>query len=497
MPILDNVLQAIGKTPVVRLQRLAPEGVNVFVKLEAQNPMGSVKDRLALGVIEAAEREGRLQPGQTVVEATSGNTGIGLAMVCAQKGYPLVIVMAENCSVERRKIMRFLGAKVVLTPASDKGTGMLRKAQELAAAHGWFHTQQFRNEANARIHAETTAVEILEDFPNGSLDYWVTGFGTGGTLKGVASVLRTASPNTKIIACEPDNVPILGSGIPQARDGDGEPSESHPMFRPHLVQGWSPDFIPQLAEDAQQGGLIDEVVGIGCADAMRLSRELATQEGIFTGVSGGATLAGGLAIAARAPKGSTILVMLADTGERYLSTTLFETIPEDMDSDEVALSKSTPGYRFDVRPAPKPVNDEAESDAVELSPKALSYVAEVTSARDEPVVMFALEWCEFCWSARKFFDRLGIAYRSVDLDSVAYQEGNFGGAIRQVLADQTGQKTIPQIYVGGVHLGGCTDLFDSFKDGRLAPLLEQAGVAFNAKDTFDPYTLLPGWLHPR
>ena len=497
MAVYDSVLKTIGNTPVVRLHRLAPEGINLFVKLEAQNPMGSVKDRLALGVIETAEREGRLIAGQTVVEATSGNTGIGLAMVCAQKGYPLVVTMAENCSVERRKIMRFLGAKVVLTPASDKGTGMLRKAQELAATHGWFHTQQFRNEANARIHAETTAVEILEDFPDGNLDYWVTGFGTGGTLKGVASVLKTRSPKTKVVVCEPDNVPILGSGIPQARDVNGEPESSHPMFRPHLVQGWSPDFIPQLAEDAQLGGMIDSVIGVGGADAMTLAKRLATEEGIFTGISGGATLAGGLELAKSAPQGSTILVMLADTGERYLSTTLFEDIPEDMDSDEVAISKSTPGYRFDVRPAPAPDTDDSETGDVALAAKALDFVSEVTNSSDEPVVMFALEWCEFCWSARKFFQRIGLSYRSIDLDSVAYQAGNFGGDIRKVLAAQTGQKTIPQLYIGGHHIGGCTDLFDRFKDGSLQPLLDAAKADYDRENSIDPYTLLPGWLHPR
>ena len=497
MAVYQSVLETVGMTPVIRLQRLSPEGVEVFVKLESQNPMGSVKDRLALGVIEAAERAGTLRPGQTVVEATSGNTGIGLAMVCAQKGYPLVVVMAENCSVERRKIMRFMGAKVVLTPAADKGTGMLKKAQELAAAHGWFHTQQFRNEANAQIHAETTAVEILEDFPDGTLDAWVSGFGTGGTLKGVASVLKAKSPSTRIVVCEPDNVPILGSGIAQSRDADGEPDESHPMFRPHLVQGWSPDFIPQLAEDAQLGGLIDEVIGVGGADAMAQSKALAIQEGIFTGISGGATLAGGLAIARNAPAGSRILVMLADTGERYLSTTLFEDVPEDMDASEVELSKSTPGYRFDVRPAPKSDEDDESPRDTALDERALRFVSEVTNSAEQPVVMFALEWCEFCWSARKFFDRLGVAYRSVDLDSVAYQEGNFGGEIRKVLAAQTGQKTIPQLYVGGEHLGGCTDLFDSFKSGELSAVFERAKVSYDTSVGIDPYTLLPGWLHPR
>ena len=225
--------------------------------------MGSVKDRLAIGVIEAAEKSGALQPGQTVVEATSGNTGIGLAMVCAQKGYPLVIVMAENFSLERRKLMRFLGAKVILTPAAEKGTGMLEKAKELASKHGWFLTDQFKNQANADIHSKTTAQEILSDFSDSKLDYWVTGFGTGGTLKGVAHILKQMKPETKVVVCEPDNVPILSSGIQQERAADGGPARSHPMFRPHLVQGWSPDWIPKLTEEAVAANLIDEIVPVG------------------------------------------------------------------------------------------------------------------------------------------------------------------------------------------------------------------------------------------
>jgi cysteine synthase A len=227
----DTILGTIGRTPVVRINKLAPAHVNLFAKVEAFNPMGSVKDRLALGVIEAAERSGALKPGQTVVEATSGNTGIGLAMVCAQKGYPLVIVMAESFSVERRRLMRFLGAQVVLTPASEKGTGMVAKAIELAETHGWFLTRQFENEANAGIHSKTTAVEILEDFSDVPLDYWVTGAGTGGTLKGVARVLKRERPNTKVIVCEPDNSPILASGVAQAWPVDGLPRESHTHFR--------------------------------------------------------------------------------------------------------------------------------------------------------------------------------------------------------------------------------------------------------------------------
>jgi cysteine synthase len=235
--IRSSILETIGNTPVVRVSRLAPEGIEFFVKVEAFNPLGSIKDRLALGIIEAAERSGALRPGQTVIEATSGNTGIGLAMVCARKGYPLVVTMAENFSVERRKLLRFLGAKVVLTPASEKGSGMLAKARELAEKHGWFLARQFENEANADVHSRTTAREILDDFGADGLDYWVTGFGTGGTLKGVARVLKAESPRTRIVACEPDNSAILASGIAQGYAADGAPAGSHPVFRPHLMQG--------------------------------------------------------------------------------------------------------------------------------------------------------------------------------------------------------------------------------------------------------------------
>lgn len=243
----SSILDTIGNTPIVRINKLAPDGVELYVKLEAFNPMGSVKDRLALAVIEAAERDGSLKPGQTVIEATSGNTGIGLAMVCAQKGYPLVVTMAESFSLERRRLMRFLGAKVVLTPASEKGSGMLAKAVELAEKHNWFLCRQFENEANADVHSRTTAREILSDFDGKRLDYWVTGAGTAGTLKGVSRVLRAERPHTKVVVCEPDNAPILKSGIPQTYGEGGMPSESHPHFRPHLMQGWTPDFIPRLA----------------------------------------------------------------------------------------------------------------------------------------------------------------------------------------------------------------------------------------------------------
>ena len=240
----ENILETVGNTPVVRIGKLAPAHVDLFVKIEAFNPLGSVKDRLALGVITDAERTGKLKPGQTVIEATSGNTGIGLAMVCAQKGYPLVVTMVETFSVERRKLMRFLGAKVVLTPAAERGMGMVRKANELAETHGWFLTRQFENEANADMHSRTTAREIIDDFAGARLDYWVTGFGTGGTLKGVARVLAKERPDTKIVVCEPDEAAMLSSGAPQQRNADGSPAAGHPAFKPHPMQGWTPDFIP-------------------------------------------------------------------------------------------------------------------------------------------------------------------------------------------------------------------------------------------------------------
>src|SRR5881409_1407789 len=280
-----NILETVGNTPVVRICKLAPMHVALYVKIEAFNPLGSVKDRLALGIIEDAERTGKLKPGQTVVEATSGNTGIGLAMVCAQKGYPLVVTMAETFSVERRKLMRLLGAKVVVTPAAGRAVAMVTKAVELAKAHGWFLTRQFENEANADMHSRTTAPEILADFEGERLDYWVTGYGTGGTLKGVARVLRAKRPETQVVVCEPDNSPSLGSGIPQARAADGAPAASHPSFRPHVMQGWTPDFIPKLTEDAVTMKLIDRILPINGADAMRCSRELAQKEGIFVGIT--------------------------------------------------------------------------------------------------------------------------------------------------------------------------------------------------------------------
>jgi cysteine synthase A len=338
----DSILDTVGNTPSVKIKRLAPAGVNVWVKVEAFNPLGSVKDRLALGVIEAAEKSGELRPGMTVIEATSGNTGIGLAMVCAAKGYPLVLLMPETFSVERRKLMRFLGAKLVITPAALRAKGMVDKTKELAAKHGWYFTRQFENPANPDMHARTTAREIIDDFADIGLDYWVTGYGTGGTLNGVSRVLNKESPKTKIIVCEPADAPLLESGQAQAYNEDGTPSLPHPAWKPHPMQGWTPDFIPKLTSEGVANARIEKVVPIPGPEAIAASRDLATKEGIFVGITSGATFAGALKIAAEAPKGSNILAMLPDTAERYLSTPLFAEAGNDMTADEQAIFDSTP-----------------------------------------------------------------------------------------------------------------------------------------------------------
>ena len=346
MAKFDSILGTVGNTPVVRINKLGPKGINLFVKNEAFNPLGSVKDRLALGIIEAAEKSGELKPGQTVVEATSGNTGIGLAMVCAAKGYPLVLTMSETFSVERRRLMRFLGAKVVLTPAADRAVGMVNKAIELAKTHGWFLTRQFEHEANPDMHSRTTAREIIDDFKGEKLDYWVTGFGTGGTLRGVARVLAKERPDTKIIVCEPADAPMLSTHSPQERNPDGSPAKPNPAFKPHPMQGWSPDFIPKITADAVETGVIDRIITITGPDAMKWSKALAQQEGIFVGITAGATFAGALEVCKSAAAGSTVLCMLPDTGERYLSTPLFADIGTDMSEEELSISNSTPGNRL-------------------------------------------------------------------------------------------------------------------------------------------------------
>lgn len=344
--LYDSVVDTIGNTPCIRINRLAPGHVKLYAKAEFFNPAASVKDRLAISIVEEAERRGTLKPGQTIVEATSGNTGIGLAMVCAAKGYPLVVTMADSFSIERRRLMRFFGAKVVLTPRAEKGFGMYQKAVELAEANGWFLAHQFENEANALVHEHTTAPEILNDFEGEKLDYFVSGYGTGGTVTGVARVLRKARPETKIILSEPANAQIVGSGDAQARNPDGSPAGSHASFEPHPMQGWTPDFIPLVLQESIDNNYYDELIPIAGPDAIAWSHKLATEEGIMTGITGGATFGIAMGIAEKAAPGSVILCMLPDTGERYLSTPLFETIESEMTEEEIALMKSTPNHQM-------------------------------------------------------------------------------------------------------------------------------------------------------
>ncbi len=338
----QNIVETVGDTPIVKINRLAPAGVEMWAKVEAFNPLGSVKDRLAMGIIEAAEKSGELKPGQTVIEATSGNTGIGLAMVCAAKGYPFVSVMVETFSVERRKLMRFLGAQVILTPKELKGTGMVDKVKELAEKNGWFMARQFENPANPDVHERTTAREIMAAFEGERLDYFVTGFGTGGTLTGVARVLRKERPETKIIVTEPDVAAMLSDGSAQPRNADGSPAASHPAWTPHPIQGWSPDFIPAVTQEAIDKGYIDRIVPVSGAESLEASKALAQSEGIFCGISCGATFAAARKVAAEAEPGARILCMLPDTGERYLSTPLFGDIEAEMTAEEWEIARSTP-----------------------------------------------------------------------------------------------------------------------------------------------------------
>ena len=309
--IHESILGTIGNTPVVKINRLAPEGVTMYVKCEAFNPLSSVKDRLAIAIIEDAERRGSLKPGQTVLEATSGNTGIALAMVCAVKGYPFVALMSDSFSIERRKLMRILGAKVVLVPAAERATGMVKKAEELAAKNGWFLARQFENLANPDYHRNTTGPEILLDFAGKRLDYWVTGYGTGGTLTGAGEILKKARPDIKVVVTEPEGAALL----------------SGQEWKPHKIQGWTPNFIPAvLSRD-----VYDEIVLVGDVESRDAARDLASKEGIFCGLSSGGTFAAAKKVAVKAPKGSVVLAMLPDTGERYLSTILFEGINEGTD----------------------------------------------------------------------------------------------------------------------------------------------------------------------
>jgi cysteine synthase A len=313
--IHENILGTIGNTPVVRIQRLAPDHATIYVKCEAFNPLSSVKDRLAIAIIEDAERRGTIKPGQTVVEATSGNTGIALAMVCAVKGYPFVAVMSDSFSVERRKLMRILGAKVILTPAAERGSGMVKKAEELAKKNGWFLARQFENLANPEYHRNTTGPEILRDFAGRRLDYWVTGYGTGGTLTGAGDMIKRARPDVKIVVTEPEGAALL----------------SGREWKPHKIQGWTPDFIPAVLDRE----ISDEIVLVTDVEARDAARELAAKEGIFCGISSGGTFAAARKVAEKAPKGAVILAMLPDTGERYLSTILFEGVNEGSDEEAV------------------------------------------------------------------------------------------------------------------------------------------------------------------
>ena len=311
--IYDSILHTIGNTPVVRLNKIAPEGQNIYVKVEAFNPLSSVKDRLAIAIIEDAERRGELKPGQTVVEATSGNTGIALAMVCAAKGYPFVATMVETFSIERRKIMKAMGAKVILTPAAERGSGMVKRAEALAKEHGWFLARQFENEANPAYHRNTTGPEILRDFAGRELDYWVSGWGTGGTMTGAGEMIKKARPDVQIIVAEPEGAALLSGN----------------EWAPHKIQGWTPDFIPGVLNKE----VADQFVPVNDDESIANARRLASEEGIFTGISGGATVTAALSVAESAPPGSTFCVMLPDTGERYLSTPLFADISEESDDE--------------------------------------------------------------------------------------------------------------------------------------------------------------------
>ena len=314
--IYENILGTVGRTPIVRLNRIAPKHVDIYAKLEMFNPASSVKDRLALAIIIDAEQRGTLKPGQTVIEATSGNTGIALAMVCAAKGYPFVAVMADSFSIERRKLMRAFGARVILTPAAERGSGMVKRAEELAKKHGWFLARQFENPANPAYHRSTTAPEILQDFAGRRLDYFVTGWGTGGTLTGVGEILKAARPEVKIIASEPAGAALLSGAA----------------FVPHKIQGWTPDFVPAVLNRK----VVDEILPVDDMLARDTAQRLAKEEGMLVGISAGATLAAGLKVAEKAPKGSVILVMLPDTAERYLSTILFENVIEGSDDEWLA-----------------------------------------------------------------------------------------------------------------------------------------------------------------
>jgi cysteine synthase A len=488
----QNILSTIGKTPLVKLSnRINPTESDIYVKVEAMNPGGSVKDRLALGIIEWAEQEGHLAPGQTVVECTSGNTGIGLAMVCAQKGYPLVVVMAESFSIERRKLMRFLGAKVILTNPAHKGSGMLIKAKELSEQHGWFLPRQFENQANSAIHETTTAPEILEALGDDTpLDHFFVSYGTGGTMKGCSRHLRQQSPTTQIHVAEPDNAPLLYSNVKSEWNADSTVKVPHPLWRPHLLQGWTADFLPKLVQEAQDEELIDHVVHVNGDKAMETSRELGQKEGILTGPSGGGTVSAALAFARDTSKclpGSTIVAVLADTGERYLSTPLFADISADMNQEERDIAASTPS---------------AEPPSIDLppvDPASMEFVTTRSKGTVEvPIVVWSLQSCEFCWTAFGLLEALGLErdvdYAVIDIDSFQYAKDNQGNKYRAALHACTSVNTFPQVFVKGEFVGGAVDLCMLWKEEKLKGMLEQeAGLVLSDWDG-DPFEFLPKWM---
>ena len=487
-PLLhDSILTTIGKSPLIRLRRLAPSGVDVYVKAEAFNPGGSVKDRLALGAIAWGEQTGALRRGQTVVEASSGNTGIGLALVCAATGHPFVCVMAESFSVERRKLMRLLGAKVVLTNPAHKGSGMVRKARALARRHGWFRPRQFESEANAWVHRETTGPEILDALASESKkpDAVVLAYGTGGTLKGVGDCVRARCPDAKIIVCEPDNAPLLYSGEPTPYDRRGEATAPHASWRPHLLQGWATDFVPKLVDDARAAGHVDAVRHVSGDEALATARALAAKEGLLTGPSGGGCVAAALAHARTLPRGSVVVAMLADTGERYLSTPLFGDIPADMTAEEKAIDASAP-----TAPPPPP-------SLPAVTAPAEAFVA--ATNRRHRVVVWSLEYCEFCWTVFKLLDAIGVPYHKVDIDSFEFAEGNRGNQYRAALANMTACNTFPQVFVGGEFQGGAADACIAWKKGELQGVLEKAGLKRGGRNAWkgyagDPFEFLPKWM---
>ena len=338
--LYKNILDTIGNTPSIKLNNISINDVDLYVKAEYFNPASSVKDRLAVSIIENAELRNQLKKGQTVVEATSGNTGIGLAMVCAAKGYPLVVTMPDSASIERRKLMRFLGAKVLLTPAEEGGTGAYNKAKKLVIKNNWFFAKQFENEDNSNIHEKTTAIEILNDFKDVGLDYWISGYGTGGTFTGVSRYLKEKMPNTKLILTEPDVAQLVGSNTKQSRNEDGSASKGHPEWNPHPIQGWTTDFIPLVLQESIDNNYFDELIPVSGEDGIFWANELAKKEGIITGVSGGSTFAVAVAVAKKASPNSNILCMLPDTAERYMSSVLFDEINTEMNDDELSIFNS-------------------------------------------------------------------------------------------------------------------------------------------------------------